>query len=281
MPARAIPSIHGSHHHGGARLPRRAHRAGRRAHDPGNRRGPPARRRRLRGASASTTARRSRSTTTSTGSSARPPTCGSSGVPRAELEREIPAAARGARRRGGRAAADRAHPRRAPAAADRAGRPRTRRARRRLRHLRADAHPRRRQVALLRRQHARRPARARARLRRGAARDPARPRARGADVVALLGRRRRRALHAAARRPHPRLDHPRARVLARRRGRGAHRARPTTSCRRDEAFLASTIREVPVDRADRGPPSCEHGPEDARGRRARSARASSEELAAA
>ena len=47
----------------------------------------------------------------------------------------------------------------------------------------------------------------RGRRRRGAARHAARPRARGADDVVLL-RPRRRALHAAAVGPHPRLDQP-------------------------------------------------------------------------
>ena len=65
-------------------------------------------------------------------------------------------------------------------------------------HLLADADPRRRQVALLRGEHARRPARARAGLRRGAAGDAARPRARGPDQLDLLGQGRR-AADAAAR----------------------------------------------------------------------------------
>ena len=73
-----------------------------------------------------------------------------------------------------------------------------------------DARARRHQVALLRGQHALWAAGARARLRRGAARDPARPRARGADLVDLLGRPGRDAVHAAAERAHPRVDHARS-----------------------------------------------------------------------
>ena len=92
---------------------------------------------------------------------------------------------------------------------------------RRLRHLLPAAHPRRRQVALLRRQHARHPARSRARLRRGAARHSARTRAGGSDDVAVLGRRGGPALHAAAGGPHPRLDHPPLRAGGRRGRRAA------------------------------------------------------------
>ena len=62
----------------------------------------------------------------------------------------------------------------------------------RERHVRAGAAARRHQVALLRRQHARDAPRAGAGRRRGAARHAARARAGGADLVDLLGRRRRR-----------------------------------------------------------------------------------------
>ena len=104
--------------------------------------------------------------------------------------------------------ADRAHPRRAPdrddraAAAPRAGRARDDRP------LRADPRARRDQEPLVRRQHARAAARRGGRLRRGAARHAARARAGGADVVVLLGPRRR-AADAAARGPDPGLDHAR------------------------------------------------------------------------
>ena len=140
----------------------------------------------------------------------------------AELDALLDAAGAGRR-----PAAHRPHPRRAAdrdrraapaAAAGRRAWPRSRYA--------PGAHPRRAQDALLRRQHARRAARQGARLRRGAAGHAARPRARGPDVVVLLGRGRR-ALHAAARGPHPRLDHPRA-AAGGVRGRASARARSTT-----------------------------------------------------
>ena len=93
----------------------------------------------------------------------------------------------------------------------------------------APARPGRDQVALLRRQHALRPARARARVRRGAARDPARARAGGADLVDLLGGRRRRHQHAAAQPAHPRVDHAPARDGGRGRPRAAlHDGRPAS-----------------------------------------------------
>ena len=107
--------------------------------------------------------------------------------------------------------------------------------------LRADARPRRPQVALLRREHARDAAGEGAGPRRGAARHAARPRARGPDVVVLLGPRRR-AADAAAGGPHPRLDHPRA-GHRRPPARARSRARWTTLAA-DEAFLASSVREI-------------------------------------
>ena len=74
--------------------------------------------------------------------------------------------------------------------------------------VRPDAHARRASSrSPTRAQHARRPPGAGARRRRGAARHAARPRARGPDDLVLLLARRRDARHAAARRPHPRLDH--------------------------------------------------------------------------
>ena len=119
-----------------------------------------------------------------------------------------------------------------------------------------------------------------ARRRRGAARHAARPRAGGADVArsstSLDGER---LVHAAAERPHPRLDHapPRAsRVDGRA---GARHAPATTSPRVSEAFLASTLREVhPVARDRRRELPAAPGPltraaADAR-RRARSRRSS-------
>ena len=108
--------------------------------------------------------------------------------------------------------------------------------------LRAQSRPRRPQDALLRRQHARAPPGHRAGLRRGAAGDAPRPRAGRPDVVVLLGPRRT-AAHAAARGPDPGLDHPRAHPRRDRRARGAV-ARSTTSRSADEAFIASTVREV-------------------------------------
>ncbi len=56
-----------------------------------------------------------------------------------------------------------------------------------VRHLLAHAHPGRRQVAVVRRQHARHPDRQGARLRRCPARHPARARARAAHLIDLLG----------------------------------------------------------------------------------------------
>ena len=91
-------------------------------------------------------------------------------------------------------------------------------------------------------EHARQPTRPGAGLRRGAARHPARPRPRGADELDLLGLGWPR-VHAAARRSRPRLDHPRDRDRAHGRA-SSVRARWTISPRADEAFLASTIREV-------------------------------------
>ena len=133
-----------------------------------------------------------------------------------------PGAAGGARRqRLRRLAADRAHPRRPPPAAHGAAATHAGAGAPRCGRLRAHAGARRHQVALVRRQHAVRPARARARLRRGAARDPARARARGAHLDALLGRPDRHDQHAAAQRAHPRLDHPRSRDEGGRRDRAA------------------------------------------------------------
>ena len=102
---------------------------------------------------------------------------------RAELAR----AARGGRP-GRRPAARGRHARRAPRAVRRAAaRAHLPAIRARLRHLRAHARPRRRQVAVLRGQHARHAAGAGARVRRGAAGHAARPRARGPDLVASSG----------------------------------------------------------------------------------------------
>ena len=96
--------------------------------------------------------------------------------------------------------------------------------------------------------------------RRGAARDAARPRARGPDVVVLLLAGRRDARHAAARRPHPRLDHAPA-PARRRRGDRAGRSP------RDE--LRARARGVPGLDAARGAP----GARDRRRRAAGGARA--------
>ena len=98
------------------------------------------------------------------------------------------------------------------------------------------------QVALLRREHARDAPRERAGRRRGAARDAARARAGGADVVDLLGQRRRACCTP------PLSDHilasiTRARVLELA---GAEERSCTLEelLAADEAFLASTTREV-------------------------------------
>ena len=104
-----------------------------------------------------------------------------------------------------------------------------------------DARARRPQDALLRRQHARRAAGARAGVRRGAARHPARPRARGADVDVLLGPRRP-AAHAAAGGPDPRLDH--ARACSRSATSSEEPCTLDDVAGAEEAFIASTVREV-------------------------------------
>ena len=97
-------------------------------------------------------------------------------------------AARGARRRR-RPAAARGHPRRAANRADRAAGRAPGRGPPRDGHLQPDRDPQRRQVALLRRQHAGDPDREGRRRRRGAAGAPGRDRARGADLDHLLGLR--------------------------------------------------------------------------------------------
>ena len=103
-------------------------------------------------------------------------------VVHAELHALLEAAGRGRRPPAGGRDARRA-PRavRGAAAAPPAGDPA------RLRHLRAPAHPQRRQVAVLRGQHARHATGAGARVRRGAAGHAARARPRGPDLVAVLG----------------------------------------------------------------------------------------------
>ena len=147
--------------------------------DPRHRRGAAARRRRLRGASGSTAGGRSRSTSISRASSARPPAAPAA-RPRRGSRRRRGAARRAARRRrlarcasmvtrGGRRIAI-LEP--MPALAETIALATV--------DLRADAPPRRHQVALLRREHARDAAREGAGRRRGAARDAPRAGARGA-----------------------------------------------------------------------------------------------------
>ena len=202
-----------------ARLARRRGHARLRGDDPRHRRGPDPRRRSVRGDPRSTTGGRSRSTATWLGSSAR----------RANLRLplDLEAVRADAYRLLAQAGAGPDHEL-LRIVVTRGGRrllltepmPRSSRARPAgVGHLRADPDSRRRQVAVVRREHARRPARPRAGVRRGAARHPARPRARGADELDLLGQGRR-AADAAARRAHPRLDHPRDRD----RGHGRRRA---------------------------------------------------------
>ena len=167
-----------------------------------------------------------------------------------------------------RAAADRAHARWSATAADRAAAGDSGPPAAEVRHLLADADPRRSQVALLRGQHARRSAGPRAGLRRGAAGHPARPRAGGADELDLLGRGR-------ARSSRPPLDeHILAsitRALVIEVAGAQERVCPLEQLlAADEVFIASTTREVqPVvavderslrrrrggDRAARRPPS--------------------------
>ena len=79
--------------------------------------------------------------------------------------------------------------------------------------------------------------------RRGAARHAARPRPRGADVLVLLRPRRRTFVTPPLDGPHPRLDHPPAPADGVRR-RASGRSRSTSSPGSQEAFLASTVREV-------------------------------------
>src|SRR5918994_3755225 len=194
-----------------ARLHRRTDAVRRGGDDSRHRRGSPARRRGLRGNSRlrRTTVRARRPSRPSRALRREPPPLRR---PPSGARGRGPGAAGGSRRgRVRRLPAHRAHPRRSPPAPDgaaaadpgayspgRGG-------------VRAHSRPRRRQVPLLRRQHARRPARPRAWLRRGPTGHPSRPRARGADLLSVLGRRRRNPLYAAARRAHTRLDHARPR----------------------------------------------------------------------
>ena len=185
-----------------------------------------------------------------------------------------------ARRRRRAAAADR-HPRRPADRADRAARRLGRDGAPGYRHLCADRDPDRRQVPVLRRQHARDQDRQGWRRRRGPPRAPRRDRARGAHLDDLLGQRRR-AAHTRAASRDPRLDHPpggggiarggRGRVSARGRARrrrgllgiddagdpaglgdrlGAFRSRRAGRARRSEAFAGAVAAELGEAAAER------------------------------
>ena len=110
--------------------------------------------------------------------------------------------------------------------------------------------------------------------RRGAARDAPRARARGADVLVLLLLRRRDAVHAAAERAHPGLDHPPRDPGDRRGDRAAAHARRPGGARRRRSSPRRCARCTPSTRstAPRCPPA--PGPLTRGRRRARRARTS-------
>ncbi len=233
---------------GFARVARRRDHARRRGDDPRHRRGTHSRRRRIRG---DPCVRRKALRVRGAHGAAR--TVGSQHPAQRRSRGRArgcpPAARRGRARAGG--AADHADARRTADHVHRAAAPAARASAARDRHLLPHARARRRQVAVLRGEHARRAARPRAGVRRGAAGDASRPGARGADELDLLGQRRR-ASDTAALRSHPRVDHA---------GAGDRRVR------RDRASVHA---RGPV-RRRRGVPRLDRprGPADRRGRRSR------------
>ncbi len=230
-----------------ARLRRRGPRRCRRGRDPGHRRRAAARRWRVRGRSASTPASLTRSTPTSSGWSAPPPACAcrsTSAAFRADLARLLEASPGGDGLR-----ANARDARRSPHRADRAD---ARAARRRSRSrpiIYAPTHAARRdQVALLRGEHARLAARARAGRRRRAAGHPARPRARAARPSSFFLVRDGRGLDGAALGPRAGLDHAPRRARGRSRARGADRARGARGSRRRPSSPRRPYEVVPCSR---------------------------------